>query len=778
MNTEREIQKETYECLEYWRDYLEDYQNVTDIMPLEMAELTEDEINHVGIHLEETIATKLCSITNQFSICLSTIMETAWGLLLQKYTYSKDVVYGKWIPGVTETGDEYNGEEDGASHMIPLRLHTYGTERILDILLYQQQASVEGETYSNCTMAELERVTGKESILTSFTAFQSIAESSRNLRNPYEDELEMKELLRKSGYKIAVSTIRNENEINMNIFYNTQKYSLQNIEIILMHLHRMIEHMANDPYQVINTIDVLPPIEMERVLKAFNDTATEYPRDKTVIQLLEEQVRRTPDKPALKFGKQLLTYRQFNEKANQLARKLRAMGVGADDIIPVMAERSFEMLIGIYGILKSGAAYVPIAPDYPKGRIEFILEDTRPKAVVIYKSLLQTELPVINLESQEVFTGSVENLEIINSPDSLAYCLYTSGTTGKPKGVLVEHHGISAMNSYLKAVYEVEPEDVVLQFTNYIFDVSVWEMSIALLNGAELVLLPLETIGDIEAFNEFVKMQHITITLLPVQYYLQTSVSGLKVLTTGGSAANEIVLQKACNNSRYINAYGPTECTVIAACWEQEAMRKDKIIPIGKPISNTQIYILNKTQVCGIGMPGELCIAGAGVGRGYLNRPELTDQKFVANPFGEGKMYHTGDLARWLPDGNIEYLGRIDDQVKIRGFRIELGEVESAFRKLDDIHDCTVITRPDNDGEQEIHAYIVSQHKIHMRDLRKRLTKLLPAYMIPTYIMQIDRIPVTRSGKIDKRALPVTGSQDKVVDYILLYEKQIQNCLL
>jgi bacitracin synthase 3 len=369
---------------------------------------------------------------------------------------------------------------------------------------------------------------------------------------------------------------------------------------------------------------------------------------------------------------------------------------------------------------------------------------------------------VIDLANGEVWTSASENPEHVNQPSDLAYCIYTSGTTGKPKGVMIEHHGVTAMRQYLAELYEVDPSDKVLQFANYIFDASVWEMTISLLNGASLVLISSETAADIVRFNRYTREKGITITLLPPQCYLQTQISGLKVLTTGGSASSAEIVEKAKNNSRYINAYGPTENTVLATHWEYTGQETAKNVPIGRPIQNTRIYMLNGTRLCGIGMPGELCIAGDGVARGYLNQPELTAEKFIDNPFGEGRLYRSGDLARWLPDGNIEYLGRIDEQVKIRGFRIELGEIESGIRKIEGIKDCAVIARADANGEKAIYAYYVSDQEISISEIRDQLAKTLPDYMIPAYMAQIEKIPVTRNGKLDKRALPeIEGKSER-----------------
>jgi bacitracin synthase 3 len=382
-----------------------------------------------------------------------------------------------------------------------------------------------------------------------------------------------------------------------------------------------------------------------------------------------------------------------------------------------------------------------------------MLEDCKPKAELIYKAEVDTEIPVIDLGDQEAWEGVAENPEHINKPEDLIYCIYTSGTTGRPKGVLIEHHGVANLNTAFRKMYNADETDRILQFSNYTFDASVSEMTMALLNGGSLCLLSYDDITDVKKFNEYIRRRSITLGILPPQYYLQTDIEGLKVLTTAGSASTIEVVKKARDQKRYINAYGPTENTVQAAYWEYKK-EIGKTVPIGKPTINTQIYIQSGSALCGIGVPGELCIAGDGLARGYLNQPELTAEKFIDNPYGEGKLYRTGDLARWLPDGNIEYLGRIDEQVKIRGFRIELGEIESRIREITGINDCAVIAREDASGEKAIYAYIVSEEEISVPSIRDTLGKSLPEYMIPAYMAQIEAIPVTKNGKLDRKALP------------------------
>ncbi len=540
--------------------------------------------------------------------------------------------------------------------------------------------------------------------------------------------------------------------------YCTDLFKSETAERILKHFEETLGAVTADSEQKLCNIEMATESEKQLILNDFNATETDYSRDKTVVELFEEQVKKTPDNIALVFEDKKLTYAELNARANSLAHKLREFGVKPDDFVAIIADRSIEMIAGIYGIIKAGGAYVPIDPTYPEDRIRYMLEDCAAKSAVVYtteKMNIPENISIIDLSDSNVWNYSEEDPEHVNKPSDLAYCIYTSGTTGKPKGVMLEHHGVVAMQDYLENLYEVTENDNVLQFANYIFDASVWEMTLALYCGATLVLVLHDTITDTAAFEKYVSENNVTLTLLPPQYFRQTDIDTFRVMTTGGSASDSDVVKHVKENCRYINAYGPTENTVLATHWEYEhGTEVPANIPIGKPMSNSKIYMLNGDTLCGIGVPGELCISGDGLARGYLNRPELTAEKFVKNPFGEGRMYRTGDLARWLPDGNIEYLGRIDEQVKIRGFRIELGEIESRIREIEKIKDCAVIARADSTGEKAIYAYYTSDNEVSVSEVRDRLRENLPEYMMPAYLMQLEELPVTKNGKIDKRALP------------------------
>lgn len=551
---------------------------------------------------------------------------------------------------------------------------------------------------------------------------------------------------------LAITLINNDENYELIYDYKIDCISKSDIDFLHDRLINILNIVSKKQTIVINDLDIVTEAEKNIIINEFNNTSLIYDKNKTIVDLFEEQVKKNPNKIAIVFENKKLTYCELNKKANAVANKLIQLGVKPEDYVAIMTEKSIQSIVGIYGILKSGAAYVPIDSSYPYERIQYIINDCNPKAVIIYNCALETEIPIINLNDDTIFDDNSENPEKKNKPYDVAYCIYTSGTTGKPKGVIVEHHGVVNLKKYFETDLKINFDDKILQFANYTFDASVWEINMALLNGASLYIASQELISDTSAFENYFNENKITVVTLPPNYMLQVSKIKPRLLITAGSESN----MKVINSSKgeYINAYGPTEATVCATSWKYEKNTEIKRIPIGKPICNTQVYVMIDKKLCGIGIPGELCISGDGISRGYLNMEELTLEKFIDNPFGKGKLYRTGDLAKFTESGNIEYLGRIDEQVKIRGFRIELSEIENSLRNIAGIKDCAVIAKKDKNGEKDIYAYVVSNNDITLSEIKSILKQSLPNYMIPSYIMKIDKIPITINGKVDRRSLP------------------------
>ncbi|HET8670905.1 MAG TPA: amino acid adenylation domain-containing protein, partial [Candidatus Saccharimonadales bacterium] len=461
--------------------------------------------------------------------------------------------------------------------------------------------------------------------------------------------------------------------------------------------------------------------ERHQLLVEWNNTKREYPRDQCVHQLFEVQARKTPDAIAVAFEQQHLTYKELNLRANRVAQRLQKLGVLPDVLVALCLECAPEVLVGILAILKAAGAYVPLDPKYPDERLDTIISEAQPRVLLTNRQMSSRFLghngPVVFLDSD--FTSEVgedkDNLGIEMSPDHLAYVIFTSGSTGKPKGVLISHRSLVNHSTAIARYYDVRPGDRVLQFASFSFDVAAEEIFPTLLSGATVVPWR-QTVGipSVKSFLDFVEQQEITVLNLPAPYWHEW-VSELeqvgvppkvRLVVVGSekvSTEKFSIWQKQIGaRVRLCNAYGPTEATITATVYEPSGNFQGSTIdcmPIGRPIDNTEAYVLDQhLNLVPIGKPGELYIGGAGLARGYLNRPELTAERFIANPFcneAGGRIYKTGDLARYLPDGNLEYLGRIDNQVKLRGFRIELGEVEAVIKQYAGVKDSVVIMRED-----------------------------------------------------------------------------------
>ena len=523
----------------------------------------------------------------------------------------------------------------------------------------------------------------------------------------------------------------------------------------------LLEDMARDIDNPLGDIEYLPEAEKSLILSTFNNTQQEYPKDKTVVHLFEEQVEKTPDDIAVEFEDESITYEELNARANILAYKLRVLGVGIDDYVGIITEKSIDMIVGMCGIVKAGAAYVPLDPTYPLERIDFILKDCQPKVLLVGNGKLTAEvnIPVVEINEGNIFTIDFGNLEKVNKPSDLVYLIYTSGTTGKPKGVMVEHKNVVSL---VKNTDYVDFNNIsIAQGGSLSFDAATFEIWGALLNGGKVVVINNDVLLNYNELEKNINEYEINTMWLTSSVFNQIAqgdpnvFGGLTTLLIGGEALSDKHVRRFKDQNqetRLINGYGPTENTTFSTTYE--IPNDFEHLHIGRPLSNREAYILYDNKLKGIGMPGELCVAGDGVARGYLNQPELTNEKFIDNPYGEGNLYKTGDLARWLPDGNIEYLGRIDDQVKIRGYRIELGEIECVLRKAEGVEDAVVIARADENGDKEIYAYFTAEEELSHDSLQTRLRQELPDYMIPSHMTQIDKIPLTTNGKVNRELLP------------------------
>ncbi len=574
---------------------------------------------------------------------------------------------------------------------------------------------------------------------------------------------------------LRVEFMEQNGEVKLRFHYDADLFDAANIRRMMGNFNVLLQSVAADPTLPISRIPLLTGAERQQLLVDWNDTSRAYPTEVPLHRLIEEQVEKTPESIALIYESEQLTYRQLNDRANRLAHYLRENGVGPDVLVGICAERSLEIVIALLASLKAGGAYVPLDPEYPKDRLVAMLRNANPAVVLTQRHLLD-RLPdktknvfCLDRDWPSLASKSSKNPNIAVEGKSLAYAIYTSGSTGEPKGVPNIHEAIVNRLLWMQDTYQLTAKDRVLQKTPFSFDVSVWEFFWPLLAGATLVVARPGGHRDPAYLVNLIAAQDITtLHFVPSMLRIFLESAGLErccsirqIFASGEALAFELQQRFFKRMKAELhNLYGPTEAAVDVTYWRCRPDTEGAIVPIGRPIANTQIYILDPNlQPVPVGVQGELHIGGIGLARGYLNRPDLTAEKFIPDPFSgapNARLYKTGDLARFLADGNIEYLARIDNQVKLRGFRIELGEIEAVLGQCAGVLQAVVIVREDNRGDKRLVAYLMAAPggKLVMDALRRELKNKLPDYMVPSQIVVLKEFPMTTSGKVDRRALP------------------------
>ncbi|HKV81106.1 MAG TPA: amino acid adenylation domain-containing protein [Candidatus Sulfotelmatobacter sp.] len=583
-------------------------------------------------------------------------------------------------------------------------------------------------------------------------------------------------------FDLRVEFQETEGELAGRFSYSTDLFDAATIARVMEHFCKLLESAATDPNAAISSLPMLSEAERHRLLVEWNDTRVEYPRDIPLHQLIEAQVEKTPDALALVYESEGLSYRQLNSRANQLAHYLQKNGVGPDVLVGVCAERSTQLVIGLLASMKAGGAYVPLDPEYPKDRLETMLADSNPP-VVLTQSHLLDRLPAgakkvfcLDRDWSSLQNESTENPAAAIGGKNLAYAIYTSGSTGKPKGVPNVHEGIVNRLLWMQQMYQLTGRDRVLQKTPFSFDVSVWEFFWPLLAGATLVVARPGGHRDPAYLVSIIAEQGITtLHFVPSMLSIFLEAAGLegcasvRQVFASGEALPFELQQRFFErmDAELHNLYGPTEAAIDVTYWQCRREGDRSVVPIGRPVANTQIYVLDPNlEPTPIGVPGELHIGGIQLAPGYLNRPELTSEKFIRNPFSQepgARLYKTGDLARFLPDGNIEYFGRTDFQVKLRGLRIELGEIEVVLGRCQGVLQAVVVVREDRPGDKRLVAYLIAApgHKLGTDSLRRELRDRLPDYMVPSRFVVVQEFPMTTSGKVDRKALPTPPPEQR-----------------
>jgi amino acid adenylation domain-containing protein len=762
--------------LDYWTSFLEGCEAPAGLPKLRRSP---DNARYQGgeywFTMEEFLTQDLQQIARNNRVTENTLFQTLWGILLQKCNDTLDVVFGVVVSGRPA---EIPGIEKMVGlfiNTVPARIKTEPGEVFSHLLKKVQLHTLQSKPYEFLPLADIQAFGSLQNqpldhivVFENYPGDKSVQDAGRGSSGFMVEYAEMYE---QTNYDLNV-VFAPARQMGIKFIFNRTVYDEEFIKQVTGQLKEMARQVVNNPEIKVSEIDTITGEERQRLLIDLNDTQTGYPKDKTLHQLFEEQAEKVPERAAVVGNRQLavgkkekmhIIYRVLNEKANQVAEVLREKGVLADDIVGIMVGRSIEMIVGILGILKAGCAYLPIEPEYPQERIDFMLKDSGARILLT------------NLSEGRHFHHS-SNQFIDHHSGSLAYVIYTSGTTGKPRGVMTTHYNAVRVVKCTNYI-EISPQDRVMQISNYAFDGSIFDIFGALLNGAVLVMMEGEGISALDRLSEQIKREQITVFFVTTALFnalvdMDTGcLKDIRRVLYGGERISVPHARRALDYlgpGRIIHVYGPTETTVYATYYPIDAIDEIRVtIPIGRSLSNTTVYILNKElNVVPVGAVGELYIGGEGVARGYLNRPELTAERFLFSSYRSyrtyisKKLYKTGDLVRMLSDGNIEFIGRVDRQVKIRGFRVEPGEIEYRLLKHEKIKEVFVTAGSSEDGsgssDKYLCAYIVPiiPGDLDHVEIREYLAVELPDYMIPAYFVMMEKLPLTPNGKVDGGALP------------------------
>lgn len=736
---------------------------------------------NIQFSLDADLSNRLKKFAAEENATLYMILLASLNVLLYKYSGQEDIVVGSAIAGRRRTElDNIVGMFVNTLAMRNMPTGEKTFKKFLAEVSANSMNAYENQDYLFEDLVEklgIHWELGRNPLFDVMFVLENMDKVSMDIEGLKLVPVELKNKVAK--FDLTLFAMENENTIDFNLEYNASLFDKETVCRMTKHFVQILVQITEEADTELRNISVLSEEEKNQILTEFNNTESVYPKDQAIQELFEEQVQKTPDKIAVVFDERMLTYQELNEKANSLARILRSKGVVQDTIVGIMVERSIEMVVGILAILKAGGAYLPIDSKYPVDRVTFMLQDSGTNILLTHRQLTKNynlELDEIDLEDGSQYAGDNSNLDCVNTQADLAYIIYTSGSTGIPKGVMVEHRNVVRLVKNTNYI-EFKEDDRILQTGAIVFDASTFELWGALLNGLTLYEVEEEVILNAKKLSKALQKYEITTLWLTSSLFNQLAVQdnkmfdGLRTLLVGGDVLSPKSInsvRNSCSRISIVNGYGPTENTTFSVCFNIDKNYEDNI-PIGKPISNSTAYIVDKYgSLQPVGVPGELWVGGDGVARGYLNRPELTNEKFCKDIFNEGgKLYKTGDLVKWLPSGNIEFLGRIDQQVKIRGFRIELGEVESAILTYDKVKEAVVITKENDSYNKHICAYVVSDEDLALSNIRKHVQKKLPEYMIPSSFIQIEKMPLTKNGKIDKaKLLQMEGKMINATEYV------------
>ncbi|MDB9316589.1 amino acid adenylation domain-containing protein [Nodularia spumigena] len=745
----------------------------------------------------------------QQQLTLNTLLQAAFAILLSRYCHTTDVVFGATSSGRPTALPGVESMVGLFINTLPVRVQVSATENLVAWLQKLQAQQAEALDYEYTSLLEIQKwsqLSQGTSLFDSILVFENYPVDTSAI--PENQELRIVDIqsLEWTSFPLTV-LVSVGNQLSLKVKYDRNRFTDHTITQLLEHFCTLLLGMSQ-PVQTVGNLPLLTQQEYESI-QQWNQTEAYYPLE-SIHQQFVAQVERTPDNIAVVFEDKQLTYKELNQRANQLAHYLQTLGVQPEIPVGIYIERSLEMVIGILGILKAGGCYLPLDPAYTVSRLTYIIDATNISVLLTQSSLLD-KLPnydgkilALDTDLQEISQTSENNPTTLVNPDNAIYIIYTSGSTGTPKGVINNHRGVSNRLYWMQQQYNLEIGEPVLQKTPFSFDVSVWEFFWTLLNGGCLVMAKPEGHQDTNYLLEIIEQQQITTlhfvpTMLGVfleEPNLTERCRSVKRVICSGEALSIEIQNRFFRsfNAELHNLYGPTEAAIDVTYWQCQPTPPNlplvrggaesggmelHTVPIGRPISNTQIYLLNDyLQPVPLGVPGEIYIGGVGVARGYWNRPDLTAERFITNaphpnpplvkgreldfpvsPLSPTPLYKTGDLGRYLPDGNVEYLGRLDNQVKIRGLRIELGEIEAVLNQHPDIQQTVVILDSKYPENQRLVAYVVpastsTESESFTQELQKFLLSQLPEYMLPSVFLVLSALPLLPNGKINRQALP------------------------
>ncbi|NEO73603.1 amino acid adenylation domain-containing protein, partial [Moorena sp. SIO3H5] len=765
-------------------------------------------------HLPEELNQQLRNLAKNQNVTLYMVLLAAFQILLYRYTGQEDILVGSVTSGRSQS--EFASIVGYFVNPVVLRASLSGNESFREFLTQVRHTVLEALEHQDYPFALLvERLQPQRDpsrspifqVAFALLQFQQSSENSKFLLNQRQSSvnwggIEVTPLTmpnQEGLFDLDLEIIEDGSSLVARLKYCTDLFAASTITRMLGHFQTLLEGIVANPEQKLGQLPLMTEVELDQLLVEWNNTKTDYPRDKCIHQLFEEQVEKTPDAVAVVFEEQKLTYSQLNRKANQLAHYLQKLGVAPETLVGICVERSVEIVVGLLAILKAGGAYVPLDPNYPSERLAYMLADAGVSVLVTQQSLIaslpenQAQVVCLEPDGEIINSLSQENLETGVKSENLAYVMYTSGSTGQPKGVSIIHQGVVRLVKETNYV-EFTPAQVFLQLAPFSFDASTFEIWGSLLNGSQLVVMSPGT-PSVEAIGETIEKNQVTtlwLTAALFQLMVDEELERLKPVTqllAGGDVLSPSHVEKVASylpDCQLINGYGPTENTTFSCCYQVKKLTQQSSVPIGRPISNTQVYILDANlQPVPIGVAGELHIGGDGLARGYLNRSELTAEKFISNSFDHNStLYKTGDLARYLPDGNIEFIGRIDHQVKVRGYRIETREIESTLTQYPKVKETVVLAREDNSGNKGLVAYLVLESETpeisdteQIEKVKQYLKEKLPEYMIPSRFVLLPQLPLTPNGKVDRNALPVPDNVSSVSTEYVAPETETQKVL-